>query len=241
MPTKINGQPTSKEILQTLAELNEPIALSFSCGKDSLAAWLALKEYDIEVIPFYFYLVPELEFINEELKYFEDVFQTRIYRYPNPAFFRLVGNCCMQPPERIPTIVAMDLPRKMTYEQEWEIILEDVGLKQDTWKADGVRAADSLNRRASFVRYGVMKHNSHKVSPIADWLKSEVMDIIKKHNIKLPVDYEIFGRSFDGIDYRFIAPLREHLPNDFNKLLEWFPFIVCDFINKGEDAHAFKV
>ena len=39
----------------------------------------------------------------------------------------------------------------------------------------------------------------------------------------LPVDYEMFGRSFDGIDYRFISPIKERFPDDYARILEWFP------------------
>lgn len=233
MPTVIKGQPTSKEVLQTLADLNEPVALSFSCGKDSIAAWLAMREYGIEIVPVYFWLVPDLKFIDDELAYFEDFFGTRIYRYPNPSFFRLINHFVHQPPERLRFIEAANLPTP-DYQQTWEVILDELGLDPKTWKADGVRAADSLNRRTSFVKHGVMKENLRKVSPIADWLKGEVMECIEKAGVKLPIDYEIFGRSFDGIDYRFTEPMRRHLPEDYERLREWFPLMVGEFIRKGE-------
>lgn len=238
MPTIIKGQPTSKEVLETLAGLNKPVALSFSCGKDSIAAWIALREYDIEVVPFYFWLAPDLQFVDEEIKYFEEVLETRIYRYPNPSFYRLINGCVDQPPERLRVIEAAKLPTP-DYPQMWDMILEEHGLDKDTWKADGVRAADSLVRRSSFTQHGVMKQNSHKVSPIADWLKAEVMEAIEGAGIKLPIDYEIFGRSFDGIDYRFTEPMRKYLPEDYERLRQWFPFMVTDMIRKGEDPNGF--
>ena len=111
MPTVIKGQPTSQEVLQTLADLHEPVALGFSCGKDSIATWIAMREYGIEVVPVYFWLVPDLQFIDDELAYFEEVFETRIHRYPNPSFYRLINSCVDQPPERLRVIEAAHLPR----------------------------------------------------------------------------------------------------------------------------------
>lgn len=102
-----------------------------------------------------------------------------------------------------------------------------------------MRAADSLVRRSSFVRHGVVKKSSRKVSPIADWLKSEVMDAISGAGIELPIDYEIFGRSFDGIDSRFTEPMRRHLPDDYERLRRWFPLMVSDLIRKGADPDGF--
>ena len=105
----------------------------------------------------------------------------------------------------------------------WNLIRKDLNLAPDTWVADGVRAADSIVRRASFTRHGVMKHHSRKVSPIADWLKGEVLGRIKQAGIDLPIDYEWFGRSFDGIDYRFLEPIRRNAPRDYEQILRWFP------------------
>lgn len=238
MPTIIKGQPTSKQILEKLAALNEPVVLSFSCGKDSIATWLAMREYDIEIVPVYMWIAPDLQFINDELEYFEDFFGTHIYRYPYPSFFRFINNFVFQTPERLRVIEAANLPTP-DYPDLWQVIFDELGLKQNTWKADGVRAADSLNRRTSFVMHGVMKESNRKVSPIADWLKGEVMECIDNAGVKLPIDYEIFGRSFDGLDYRFLEPMRKHLPDDYERLVEWFPLLVTDLIRRGEDPDGF--
>lgn len=238
MPTEIKGQPTSSEILARLAKEGRPVALSFSCGKDSIATWLALLDYGIEVVPCYFWLVPDLHFIAEELEYFEEVFDTRIHRLPNPAFYRLMANAVYQPPERAATIEAVDLyvPDQSGM---WSLLLGELGLPADTWKADGVRACDSLIRRLSFTRNGVMKESSRKVSPIADWTKGEVMERIERAGIRLPIDYELFGRSFDGIDRRFTEPMREWLPEDYERLRAWFPLLVTDLIRKGVPPDGF--
>ena len=68
-----------------------------------------------------------------------------------------------------------------------------------------------------------MKPGNRKVSTIYDWQKHEVMDAITQAGIPLPVDYEWFGRSFDGIDRRFLEPLRNHAPEDYQRVLDWFP------------------
>jgi hypothetical protein len=36
-------------------------------------------------------------------------------------------------------------------------------------------------------------------------------------------EYEWFGRSFDGIDWRFLAPIKQHAPDDYARILDWFP------------------
>ena len=109
-------------------------------------------------------------------------------------------------------------------------IRADVGLDKSTWCADGVRAADSIQRRGAFVQYGYWRRNLKKVSPIGDWLKGEVLDCISGHHIELPCDYAWFGRSFDGIDKRFTKVLKDKAPDDYATLLEWFPLLEVDHV-----------
>lgn len=229
MPTQIKGQPTSAEVLGKLREEGRPVLLSFSCGKDSIAAWLAMRDAEIDVVPVYLYYVAPgvLSLIDEDLGYFEDFFKCHIHRYPHTSYYKWLNNFVCQAPENLPVIDAARMPTP-TYEQLWGFIKDDLSLPKDTWVADGVRAADSIVRRASFVKHGVMKKSSHKVSPIADWLKGEVMDAIDSAGCRLPEDYELFGRSFDGLDYRFIAPIKEHRPDDYRRLLEVFPMAYLD-------------
>ena len=106
----------------------------------------------------------------------------------------------------------------------------DDPLPADTWVADGVRAADSIVRRASFTQHGAMKPASRKVSPIYDWLKAEVMGAINQANIALPIDYQWFGRSFDGIDHRFLKPIHDNAPDDYQRILEWFPLAELELV-----------
>ena len=83
MTTVIRNQGTSLAVREKLAADGRPVLLAFSCGKDSIAAWLAMRDMGIEVVPAYLYYVPGLRFVDEELDYFEQKFQTRIKRYPH--------------------------------------------------------------------------------------------------------------------------------------------------------------
>jgi hypothetical protein len=48
--------------------------------------------------------------------------------------------------------------------------------------------------------------------------KDPMLAILKHHNLHLPIDYRIFGRSFDGLDLRFLLPLKKHLPRDYKRV-----------------------
>ena len=231
----IAGQPPSSEIRARLKAENRPVCVAFSGGKDALAATLALMDDGIEVRPAHLYGIPGKEpmtaigFVEDSLNRFEDQLGVEIRRYPHPSLYRKLNHMVFQPPERFNVINAARLPAP-TYEELWSEIRADLEVDEDAWVADGVRASDSLVRRASIKKHGAMKYDSRKVSPIYDWLQGSVHDYIDMHGIDLPIDYELFGRSFDGIDYRFIKPIKEHLPEDYEQIKQWFPLVELEIL-----------
>lgn len=229
---EIDGVRPSVDIREDLAAVGAPVLLAMSGGKDALAAWVALRDAGVDVRPYYMYLVPGLEFVDESLARIEEHFGRRVARYPHPSLYRWLNNFTFQPPGRLAVIEAARLPSP-TYEQIVSLIREDFGLPATTWVADGVRAADSPVRRMSIIRHGAMKPAKRKVSPIWDWRKREVLDGLAGAGIPLPPEYEWFGRSFDGLDYRFLEPLSRHAPDDYARILEWFPLAELELVRRG--------
>lgn len=70
---------------------------------------------------------------------------------------------------------------------------------------------------------GPWRESVRKVSPVWDWRIRHVRQALAQHNCPLPPEYEWFGRSFDGLDLRFLDPIRRHRPRDYERILEWFP------------------
>ena len=227
----IEDTRASADIRAELA-LEPAVLLAFSTGKDALASWLALVDSGCETIyPYYLYYVPGLAFVEESLDRFEQHFGQRIARYPHPSIYRMLNNLVFQPPERLAIIEAARLPSP-SYETMVDLIREDLGLPADTWVADGVRAADSIVRRTSIKVYGPMKVKSRKVSVIWDWRKAPVLARVAAAGLKLPPDYEWFGRSFDGIDHRFLEPLSRFAPADYRRVLDWFPLADLEMVRR---------
>lgn len=227
----IPGIATSAEIRAQLADAGDPIFLAFSGGKDSIAAWIALLDAGVTVVPNFMYLIPGLRHTDETIDRFEQHFGTRLERYPHPSLYRMLNGLVFQPPERIAAIEAANLPN-VEYEQIVQFLREDHDMP-DAWVADGVRAADSIIRRVSIKKHGPMKEASRKVSPVWDWRKRHVLDAIAADGLQLPPEYDWFGRSFDGIDYRFLEPLKRLRPDDYAMVLEWFPLADLELFRHG--------
>lgn len=227
----IPGVSPSAELRQKLAAGGRPVLLSFSRGKDSLAAWLALRDAGVTVIPYHLHLVPGLEFVRTSLEYFTDWFgcDRPILDLPHPSLYRWLTNLTYVPPERCAIVEAANLPA-YTYEHVNGAVRDHFGLPADTWVCDGVRAADSPNRRMALKSHGPINTTMHTQKIVWDWRKADVMGAIESAGVQLPPDYLWFGRSFDGLDRRFLTQLKTYAPDDYARVLRWFPLAELDLL-----------
>lgn len=213
---------SGEQVIQRVQQETDTVMLAFSGGKDSIAAWLAVRPHFARVIPFYMYLIPDLKFIEKGLRYFEDYFGTHIMRVPHPSLYRMLNNLVFQAPQNCAVIEAAMLP-DFDYDTVTDIIRKELKLPKSMMIATGVRAADSPHRRAAINKYGPINWKRRNFYPVWDMVKDELIALLQQHSIKLPDEYRHFNRSFDGLDYRFLKPIKEHYPDDYQTILEWFP------------------
>lgn len=227
----LNGEQTIAQI----REQTDTILLAFSCGKDSIGAWLECRKHFPRIIPFYMYLVPDLEFVERSLAYYEDWFGCRIARFPHPSLYRMLNNAVFQAPENKQAILRAGLPY-FSYADVYEALREKHGVP-DAWCATGVRAVDSPYRLIALKKYGPINAKIKQFYPIHDWRLDRLIAEIEAAGIKLPVDYRLFGRSFDGIDLRFLQPIKDTFPRDYQRILDLFPLAQLE-VRRAEYARA---
>lgn len=227
----------SAELCEQMSRKCDTALLAFSTGKDSIASWLQMRKYFKRIIPFYKYHVPGLKFVEENLAYYEDFFGCHIYRLPSPALFRWLTYCVHQPPERVKYIEENLLVFNYDDETVTDILRYQLGLSDDVYVGVGVRMADSPMRRVNIRSHGAVNHKRQSFYPIYDWVKADIIREIDAVGIKLPVDYRYFGNTFDGITYKYLRPMREHFPEDYQTLLKWFPLAELEFVRfEGIDS-----
>src|SRR4029453_3013324 len=100
--------PSEEIIRRVRKEYNGRTLMSFSTGKDAPDAYLSIRDH-FDVVPFYLYLVPDLEFVKDSLTYYEKVMGRRIIRLPHPSLYRWLNNYLFQPPGRPKVIGAAQL------------------------------------------------------------------------------------------------------------------------------------
>lgn len=227
LPRDYRGMPSADLIRAVKEDFGGKTMLSFSRGKDSLGCWIAMRDVfeAQDIVPYYCYAIPGLlSFEKESLEYYESVFGRKIHVLPHPGLYRWLSELVHQPPIRISTIQAAQLPQ-FDYDVIHQIVSERENIPESALVASGVRAADSIARNATMKKHGPVSLASRQYYPIYDWNKETLISNIKKSGIKLPEDYHLFGRTFDGLDIRFVVPLMKYKPEDYKKVLEWFPLV----------------
>jgi hypothetical protein len=221
----------SESVRQKLADAGRPVIVAMSRGKDSLSVWTSLLDAGVECIPVHLDGIPHLSFVDQSIRDLEQHFQTHIFRLPHPSFARKLANYVYQAPQNCGVIEAAGISQ-FTYDDVWAAFRADQGLADDTWVAVGVRAADSPMRRVAMTEYGPWRSRKpthqepsgkYEVHAVWDWRIADVKAQLKRHKVELPVDYEMFNRTFDGIDERFLRPIRDRFPDDYARIVEWFP------------------
>lgn len=217
-----------EEILTTVKEKSptDTVMISFSRGKDAWGVWCALRD-KIDFQPFHYYCgPPKLEFIEESLAYAEKKTGKKIINLPAPAMYTLLSpeGCVAQPPHRVLPLFMLNL-QPFTFEDVQNAAIQQAGLPDGTFTALGVRASDSARRALFFKTHGAISESRKKFYPIWDWNKARLLDELKRHDVHLPIDYKLFGRSFDGLYYMYLTKIKEHYPKDYQKICEFFPLI----------------
>lgn len=203
-------------------KIGSKVILMFSRGKDAVATALYLKEKGIEFVPVFLYLVPGLSFVEDTLDYYENFFGCKIIRLPHPSFYKWINDGLYQPSYRIKGIDKMDLPR-FDYIDIYTAVKEDYNLPMNTYACLGVKSSDGQIRRLTITKNGFVNENKKTIYPIHFMKDVDVIDIIKRHNCKLAIDYRYMDSSFDGLKYKWLRPIFDHLPNDFKIIENYFP------------------
>lgn len=216
--------PSGEEICRQVSEeCQGKTLLSFSRGKDSIAAYIAIRDKFEEVVPYHLFLVPGLEFVDESLAYYEKVMGRHIYNLPHPSLYLMFDELVFQSPGNAAVLTAAGLPT-FDYVLMHNLVAEAEGLDPlKVFSATGVRAADSPARRVAMITHGPINRTKRVFYPVWDWNKARLIEELTKSGIKLPVDYDLFGRSFDGLDLRFLYQIKHQRPSDYKRILEWFP------------------
>jgi hypothetical protein len=224
-----DGEPLAgRDLMERAREIaGDTILLSFSGGKDSIAMYLALRDH-FEVIPYFLYWMPGLSFVEEAMDYYEEYFGQEIMRLPHPLFYKLLREYAYQPPDNVAPLASLKLV-DFDFADVDNIIAQHYGL-ENPFCAIGMRVKDNIDRRNLIQQKGVLGiGNRRYYYAIWDWDVNQVGQIILDHGVKLSKEYKYWGRTLASFDYQYLRPLKEHFPDDFKRMMDWFPLLDLEF------------
>lgn len=244
----LDGVAPSSELRQQLVDEDKPVILNFSRGKDSIAAWVAMLESGMKphnIVPIHLSSIPNLRFVKESLAHYEKVFDTKIVDLPSYGIWNNLGRYMYQPPTRASLLAHTEFARYPRL--EWDALIREEYGQEDTWIVDGVRSADSPQRRMNFMRAGTARKDSQRrMSIVWDWQIAEVRAAMQRYGIDPhhpSPEYHWLGRSFDAIRHdTILGPKKLHkndgqpegmyrdYPDDVETIMQWFPFLRLDFM-----------
>lgn len=203
----------------------QKVSLGFSTGKDSLIGLDLLLKNGIEVCPVYFYIVPGMTFIEENLAIYEKYYNLKIVRLPHPMLQDFINLCLYQPLHKAKFMTMFynkdDSYCKFSGIMNWYFKEENIDIQYD---CNCMKMADSLNRRL-LLRNKPDIDTERKVIYLGKYLKtSEIWHYLKEQKIPITNDYDIFGRSADNLlNYQYLIGVKKYYPDDYKKIIEYFP------------------
>lgn len=221
----IKGSPGSDELCREVAARSGGVCLlSFSRGKDALAAWLNLTRFFDRVIPFTCAAVPHVPFADEYLAYVERIFGTHVIRIQDGGLYDAVYALQYQYPHDEEWIDSAGLP---SYDAQdvANVIRNHLGYP-NAWTAYGLNASDSIDRMITVRQCKGRYAGTRSFYPNYDWTHSQIMDALQKSHIRLSNEYHIASRSFAGglMPHNLLA-VEKRAPDLLARLEHYYPLV----------------
>jgi predicted phosphoadenosine phosphosulfate sulfurtransferase len=219
---------TSAELRQFMFEKTHgKVIVAMSCGKDSLCATLELKKDGFDVVLIYLDRFPDiLDFVQHSLEYYEDYFGQPIHRMWHPDLLAYLRNGIYQPAAMSEAITRLNI-LPVSYDDVWQLVRDGAKLP-DAFTAIGETTSDNNMRRIAIKTHGAINYTKRTFFPIFDYKKEQILQTLRDAKIKLPPDYRLYRNTLDGIDARYMIPLKEHYPEDYERVIKCFPLIEAD-------------
>lgn len=199
--------------IKTQSRITDSVIVGFSGGKDSIVTLDLCFRYFKRVVPFFMFLVPNLEFQEKMLRWYENKYNTEIIRVPHfeVSEFLKYGSFTLY--DHDVDIVGIT--------DTYEYIRQKTGIH---WIAAGERCADSIVRNAMIKQSGSIDYKRGRFYPIAYWKKNDVMQYIKHKKLYLSPEQKKLGFSFRSLAGSELAVIKENYPEDYKKILKIYPF-----------------
>jgi phosphoadenosine phosphosulfate reductase len=200
--------------IRTASRITSRVLVGVSGGKDSVVCLDLCARYFDDIRPFFLYVVPGLSFQEAVIDFYERKYGVKFLRLPHfiLSYFLNAGIYRKEDPD-VPEIGINDV-------YAW--LRLNTGIH---WIAAGERISDSLWRRGMIKSSGTCDPKRGRFYPVAHFSTKEVLAYIKHHRLKFSPETNVLGYSLQGLEGQDLFRIKQHYPQDFRKMCEWFPFL----------------
>lgn len=227
------GTVQSRLLCEEISRRSDGICiLAFSRGKDVLGCWVYLRQFFKQVIPFHWCYAPGISFMERSLRYYEDIFQTKIERHLNGETSEGLMRKWYQVRERYDQIDRMNR-KPYQLDDSAEIIRKKYNCPK-AWMAISMTMNDNIFRRLNLKKLdengnltyqGGLNESRRVFYPCFDWNLDQILEASVKNGIYLPDDYLMENRSLNWVTVKNIEPIMTLFPDDFEIIERVFPLI----------------
>jgi phosphoadenosine phosphosulfate reductase len=204
-------------VLRALRQRTDAVLVGFSGGKDSVATLdLCVREF-AKVEAYFFYLVPELRFQQTYLARIAKHYRITIHQRPHWLL-----SWMLRAGEYRPRTLVSDNCAILDATGCEHALCHDTGID---WIATGERAGESLQRRGMLSACGGLDDKRKRAYPIAFWPVEAVRRYNRKHHLPVSPDAAVLPRSFGDLQAPTLIALRDHWPDDFERIKRLFPHV----------------
>jgi len=219
--------PETDDLNREIAKKSNGVCLlSFSGGKDSVCAWLVLRNYFSRIIPMHFASVPGLKSKERMLRYYEDAFETHILRMVGEEVSMALPRMMYQLPDEAPALAELETPDWSKLDA-YEFVRKTLNLPK-AWCAIGISEGDSIDRRIYCKKTGGKNPQNLTFYPHYNFTRAQVILTIRNSGLKLSDEYLWQNRSLGGVpSYTCNKLYQEHYPEDFERWKAVYPLLLA--------------
>lgn len=219
----IVGTERTEKLCREIAQRSDGVCtLGFSRGKDSVAAFLWLRKFFKQIIPYHVASVPHLGIVDRSIAYYEDYFGVKIERFMCGECMECLFNLYFQTPDREKEIDNLGVV--IYSKQDLCELLRKKYNAPKAWNAFGINASDSIQRRVRIMATEGKNETNLSFYPCYDWSRKQIVGLIEQEGIRLCPDYRLANRSVAGIpSYRWFKNMEALFPDDYRKVLNMYP------------------
>jgi hypothetical protein len=196
-------------VLQGVRDRTREVAVAFSGGKDSLVVMeMATRMFD-RVVPFFLYLVPGLECVEQELGIAKTRWGLEVLHLPHYGLGDIIRNGMY-----CPNTIRQDDLQTFSFADACSLACHKAGVPV---ALTGMKRADST-RRAMILKQNKSEEWAH---PLIGWNRYDVIGYLKQAGIPYDADSSVLH----GMTTAALLRMYDKWPRDFAKMAEVFPYL----------------